>query len=107
MQNAEGLSRNQIQEFLRSSDPIEFSSGGLEERYLWVEQVLAAQKYRDLRKGERGLVRAYVRKVTGLSEAQTTRLIRAWQSAWLLRGQEVQCGHRGGVGHSETSCSDR
>jgi transposase InsO family protein len=29
-------------------------------------------------KGERGLVRAYVRKVTGLSEAQTTRLIRAF-----------------------------
>jgi hypothetical protein len=38
-----------------------------------VERVLAAQKYRKLGKGERGLVRAYLRKVTGLSEAQSTR----------------------------------
>ena len=78
MQNAESLSQGQIQEFLRSSEPIEFSSGGRAERYLWVERVLAAQKYRELRKSERGLVRAYLRKVTGWSEAQTTRLIRTF-----------------------------
>src|SRR5437588_4531810 len=78
MQNAESLSRDQIQEFLRSSEAIEFTSGGREERYLWVERVLAAQKYRELGKKERGLVRAYVRKVTGLSEAQTTRMVRAF-----------------------------
>jgi len=78
MQNAESLNREQIQEFLRSSEPIEFTSGRREERYLWVERVLAAQKYRELGKRERGLVRAYLRKVTGLSEAQTTRLVRAF-----------------------------
>jgi hypothetical protein len=78
MQNAESLSREQIQEFLRSSEPIEFVGAGREDRYGWVERVLAAQKYGQLRKGERGLVRAYVRKVTGLSESQTTRLIRAY-----------------------------
>jgi transposase InsO family protein len=90
MQNAESLSRDQIQEFLRSSEPIEFTSGGLGERYLWVEQVLAAQKYRDLRKSERGLVRAYVRKVTGLSEAQTTRLIRAYLDHGVVRRKAYQ-----------------
>jgi transposase InsO family protein len=78
MQNAESLSRDQIQEFLRSSEPIEFTSSGREERYLWMERVLVAQKYRELGKGERGLVRAYLRKVTGLSEAQTTRLVRTF-----------------------------
>jgi len=78
MQNAESLSRDQIQEFLRSSEPIEFTSGRREERDLWVERVLAAQKYRELGKRERGLVRAYLRKVTGLSEAQTTRLVRVF-----------------------------
>lgn len=45
MQNAEGLSRDQIQEFLRSSEPIEFNSGGREERYLWVERALAAREF--------------------------------------------------------------
>jgi uncharacterized protein YggL (DUF469 family) len=87
MQNAESLSRDQIREFLRSSEPIEFTSGGREERYLWVERVLAAQRYRSLGKSERGLVRAYLRKVTGLSEAQTTRLIRAYLDYGVVQPQ--------------------
>jgi len=90
MQNAESLSRDQIQEFLRSSEPIEFSSGGRQERYGWVERVLAAQKYSELWKRGRGLVRAYVRKVTGLSEAQSTRLIRAFLDHGVVRAQSYQ-----------------
>jgi transposase InsO family protein len=90
MQNAESLSRDQIREFLRSSEPIEFISGGREERYGWVERVLAAQKYGKLGKRERGLVRAYVRKVSGLSEAQSTRLIRAFLDHGVVRGRPYQ-----------------
>jgi len=90
MQNAESLSRDQIQEFLRSSDPIEFNGGGREERYRWVERVLVAQKYRDLGKRERGLVRRYLRKVTGLSEAQTTRLIRTYLDCGVIRARPYQ-----------------
>jgi transposase InsO family protein len=93
MQNAESLSRDQIQEFLRSSEPIDFTSGGREERYQWVERIWAAQNYGKLRKRERGLVRAYVRKVTGLSEAQTTRLIRAFLDQGVVRARAYQ-GHR-------------
>jgi hypothetical protein len=44
MQNAESLSREQIQEFLRSSGPIEFAGAGRDERYGRVERVLATQK---------------------------------------------------------------
>ncbi len=90
MQNAESLSRDQIQEFLRSSEPIAFTSGGREERYQWVEQVLAAQQYGDLRKSERGVVRAYVRKMTGFSEAQTTRLIRGYLDQGVVRREAYQ-----------------
>jgi transposase InsO family protein len=89
MQNAESLSRDQIQEFLRSSEPIAFS-GGREERYQWVEQVLAAQQYGDLGKSERGVVRAYVRKMTGLSAAQTTRLIRGYLDHGVVRREAYQ-----------------
>jgi len=53
MQNAESLSREQIQEFLRSSEPIQFAGGGQLERYGWVEALLAAQNYGGLGKGER------------------------------------------------------
>ena len=76
MWNTESLSREQIREFLKSSQPIEFAGCGRDEKYTWVERVLGAQKYAGLSKGERGIVRAYVEKVTGMSVSQTTRLIR-------------------------------
>ena len=90
MQNAESLSREQIQEFLRSSEPIQFSAGGREEGYAWVEQVLRAQKYGELNKRERGLVRKYLHKVTGLSAAQITRLIRTFLDHGGVHAQPYQ-----------------
>lgn len=90
MGNAESLSREQIREFLKSSEPIEFAGCGREEKYAWVERVLKAQSYQKLGKRERGLVRAYVRKVTGMSEAQTTRLIRSFVDHWVVRPARYQ-----------------
>ena len=78
MRNAESLSREQIREFLTSSEPIEFAGCGQREKYAWVERVLASQSYGDLSKRERGLVRAYLEKVTGMSASQMTRLIRSF-----------------------------
>ena len=51
MWNAEGLSREQIREFLKSSEPIEFAGCGRKEKYAWVERVLSAQNYGELGKG--------------------------------------------------------
>ena len=85
MQNAESLSQEQIREFLKSSQPIEFAGCGRNEKYAWVERVLGAQNYGKLSKGERGVVRAYLEKVTGMSAAQTTRLIRAFLDHGVVR----------------------
>lgn len=90
MRNAESLSREQIREFLRSSQAIEFAGCGRNEKYAWVEQVLGAQNYGELCKRERGVVRAYVEKVTGLSVAQTTRLIRAFLDHGVVRATPYQ-----------------
>lgn len=90
MRNAESLSREQIREFLQSSEPIEFAGCGRNEKYAWVERVLRAQNYGQLRKGERGVVRAYVEKVAGLSAAQTTRLIRSFLDTGVVRAAKYQ-----------------
>jgi len=90
MGNAESLSREQIREFLKSSEPIEFAGCGREEKYAWVERVLRAQNYGELGKRERGIVRAYVRKVTGMSAAQTTRLIRVFLDHGVVRAAPYQ-----------------
>jgi transposase InsO family protein len=90
MWNAESRSQEQIREFLNSSQPIEFAGCGRNEKYAWVERVLRAQRYGELGKGERGVVRAYVEKVTGSSAAQTTRFIRAFLDQGAVRSAPYQ-----------------
>jgi len=90
MWNAESLSREQIREFLQSSQPIEFAGCGRNEKYAWVERVLGAHTYGGLGKGDRGVVRAYVEKVTGMSAAQTTRLIRTFLDQGVVRAAPYQ-----------------
>ena len=90
MWNAESLSRGQIRDFLQSSQPIDFAGCGRDERYAWVGQVLEAQHYAELAKRERGVVRAYVEKVTGMSVSQTTRLIRRFLDHGAVRNAPYQ-----------------
>jgi transposase InsO family protein len=90
MWNAESLSREQIREFLQSSEPIEFAGIGRNERYAWVERVLGSQRYGELSRRERGVVRAYVEKVTGTSVSQTTRLIRAFLDHGVVQSAPYQ-----------------
>jgi transposase InsO family protein len=90
MQNAESLSQEQIREFLKSSQPIQFAGCGRNEKYAWIERVLGAQNYSELGQRERGVVRAYVEKVTGMSASQTTRLIRAFLDHGVVRAAPYQ-----------------
>jgi transposase InsO family protein len=90
MCNAESLSREQIREFLKSSQAIEFAGCGRNEKYAWVERVLRAQNYGELSKGERGVVRAYVEKVAGMSTSQTTRLMREFLEKGVVRAAAYQ-----------------
>ena len=85
MQTSERLSLELIQAFLESSDEVEFKGQNREEVYGWVDQTLRQQRYEGLLRSERGMVRRYVEKMTGLSRAQTTRLITVY-----LRGDEVK-----------------
>src|ERR1700716_1684814 len=77
MRNAESLTHSQINEFLKGSAGIEFSGQSRVEVYGWVEKMLVSQEYQRQEKKQRGAIRAYLSKVTGLSMPQITRLIRA------------------------------
>lgn len=82
---ARGLSPEEIQAFLKASDEIHFEGQRREETYNWVNQTLRQQNYGGLGRRGRGLVRRYIGKMTGLSRAQVTRLIRQYQ-----QGEEVK-----------------
>jgi len=48
---------------------------GRAETYGWVERVLVHYEYARQGKADKGLLRRYVEKMTGLSHAQVTRLV--------------------------------
>jgi hypothetical protein len=82
VRQAEKLSLDQIQAFLEASEEVQFEGEKREEIYCWVSQTLQIQSYGKRNRAERGLLRSYIAKLTGLSRAQVTRLI----------GHYLECG---------------
>ena len=85
MQQAEKLSLEQIRAFLEASEEVHFEGQKREEIYGWISRTLQVHSYGQQSRGNRGLLRRYVEKLTGLSRAQVTRLIGRY-----LNGGEVK-----------------
>ncbi len=75
MNDSHIISIAQIKEFLKI-DNIKFRSTSKEERNKWIENVLLKFNYFKLKKRDKIKVKEYIMKMTGLSDAQTTRLIK-------------------------------
>ena len=65
----------QVRAFVEGSEPVDFAGAGREGIYALVRRTLVRLDYHRLGKPDKGLVRRYLAKVTGLSRAQLTRLI--------------------------------
>jgi transposase InsO family protein len=76
MEDSDQLSLEQIRAFLEASSEVGFQAEDRAELYGWVDQTLRHHNYLQLARSAKGLVRRYVAKMTGLSRAQTARLIR-------------------------------
>ena len=72
---AEKLSLVEIEAFLSASEGVRFVVCGRTEIYGWVERLLCYHEYPLQKRRAKGLLRAYVERMTGLSRAQSTRLI--------------------------------
>lgn len=66
----------QLREFLKLSQGATFSRKDRDEAYEWIGRTLGKFGYHRLGKKDKGIVRAYIRKVTGYSATQLDRLIR-------------------------------
>ena len=82
---AEQQSIEQMREFLQGSRQLEFALQGKAAVYQFLERILQAQHYGRCSRSERGVVRAYLIKLTGLSRAQITRLIGRWNETRQVR----------------------
>ena len=66
---------DQVQAFVDGSQPLDIEIADREEAYRFIAGVLRHFHYRHRRRAEKGLLRRYLIKVTGLSRAQVARLI--------------------------------
>jgi hypothetical protein len=90
MDNLERLTVAEMEEFLRSNPHIGWSVPERESVYGLIEQVLQAQQYRRLSKGQKGIVRRFLAKVTDLSRAQLTRWIQRWMKTRRVQRKPAQ-----------------
>ena len=74
MRNGEKLSLEQIRAFLEASAEVEFAAKNRQEVYDWMSRTLGEHGYGKQSRAVKGLLRAYLMKMTGLSRAQVTRL---------------------------------
>jgi transposase InsO family protein len=85
MEAGERVSLEQMQAFLKRCEAIRFEGRCRAEVYEWVSRILRQHGYERLGRPAKGLIRAYIGKVTGLSRAQVTRLLRCY-----LKTREVK-----------------
>ncbi len=78
MDDSKWMSLDEIRAFLAGAGPVEFAAQGRAEVYGWVERKLVRHEYARRGKADKGLLRRYVEKMTGLSRAQVTRLIASY-----------------------------
>jgi len=90
MENAEGLSLDQMQAIVQASEEVRFAGWQREEIYEWVQRVLVRGEYARQGRKARGVVRAYVSKMTGRSMPQITRLIRQYRQTGEVRAVEYR-----------------
>jgi hypothetical protein len=74
-------------EFLRGSEAVRFAGQSRAEVYAWVQETLLRQEYFRRGKKQRGLIRAYLSKMSGRSLPQLTRLIRQYRQSGHIRVQ--------------------
>lgn len=76
MNDSHLVSLAQLKEFLKVARQVKFLAHQRKEKYQWVNEILNRFGYLRLKKKkQRGVVRKYIRAMTGLSNSQLTRLI--------------------------------
>ena len=90
MEDSQTVSLEQIRAFLAGSGEVRFDGQRREEVYHWVEQTLVRHQYASLKKLDKGLVRRYLARMTGLSRAQVTRLISGYRLTGRVKAATYQ-----------------
>jgi transposase InsO family protein len=81
MNEAQVRTVEQVRQVLEGTQALQFRAAEDDEgRYGWIDAVLRRLDYRQLRRADRGMVLAYLQRLSGYSRAQVTRLVARWIS---------------------------
>jgi transposase InsO family protein len=86
MEDGEKLSLEQIRAFVEGMGEIRFKGEEREEVYGWMTRVLRQHGYARQGREVKGLLRRYLRQMTGLSRAQVTRLVAQFVKSGEVKG---------------------
>ena len=75
---------------MEGSEAVEFRGLTAQEKYYWIEEVLIRFRYHRLKRGEKGVIRRYIEKVTGYSRSQVSRLIAEYKRTGRLRRMQYR-----------------
>jgi hypothetical protein len=90
MDDSEATSLEQVRSFLAGAGEVRFAGQSRAEVYGWMERTLVRFGYAGLGKRDKGLVRRYILRLTGLSRAQVTRLIASYLERGRVRAAAYQ-----------------
>jgi transposase InsO family protein len=90
MDDTEAVSLEQIRAFLVGSGEVRFAGQRRVEVYAWVERTLVRHEYAGLARADKGVVRHYMGRMTGLSRAQVTRLIAGYRKTGQVKAAAYQ-----------------
>jgi transposase InsO family protein len=90
MDDSEAENLEHIRVFLGASGEVRFAGLRREEVYAWVERTLVRHQYAGLVRADKGVVRQYLERMTGLSRAQVTRLIAAQRKTGQVKAAAYQ-----------------
>lgn len=85
MNDSHLVSISQAEAFLKVGEDITFRGKTRSEIYRWLEMALSRFRYFSLRKKEKGVIRKYLMKMTGYSDAQLTRLVKKKNDLRVIR----------------------
>jgi hypothetical protein len=90
MENLERLSFTEMEDFLKSHRHVRCAAVEKGHIYEFIEGVLQGRHYEKASRGQKGTLRGFLAKVTGLSRAQVTRLVQRWGQTRQVRRKPVQ-----------------
>ena len=90
MQQTGRMGLAELESLLAASDKVQFTGQSRREIYEWAKTVMEAQGYEGRSKKERGAIRAWLSKGSGLSLPQITRLIRQYRKSGQIQDRSGQ-----------------